>query len=81
MKYFIPSFGHIRVKDISRHQYQNFINELLKTRKESTVKYFHNTFNLGHESISITADTYTPITKKMKKESRKRFSEYMSNHI
>ncbi|MGZ0086917.1 tyrosine-type recombinase/integrase [Caldibacillus thermoamylovorans] len=35
--------------------------------------------DLGHESISITADTYTHLTKKLRKESRKKFSEYMSN--
>lgn len=48
---------------------------------EAGIPLEHIQHDLGHESISITADIYAHITKKMRKKSKKKISEYMSNNF
>ncbi|ANS46114.1 integrase [Bacillus thuringiensis] len=41
--YILPAFGSIRLKDLTRRQYQNFINSLLEKRSKQTVNLIHAT--------------------------------------
>lgn len=41
----IPTFGQMKIKDLSRHQYQKYINKLLEDRKSTTVKHINATMS------------------------------------
>ena len=43
--YLNPTFGQMKVTDLTRHQYQKFINELLEDRKTTTVKHINATMS------------------------------------
>jgi len=41
----LPVFGKMRIKDLTKHQYQQYINKLLDGRKTTTVKHINATMS------------------------------------
>ncbi|WP_042348308.1 tyrosine-type recombinase/integrase [Bacillus massiliigorillae] len=44
-KHLLPIFGNMKIKKLDLHQYQKYINYLLETRKETTVKHINATMS------------------------------------
>ncbi|MEK4418601.1 hypothetical protein [Bacillus sp. FSL K6-0268] len=43
--FILPTFGNLKLKDLTRVKYQKFINSLLKTRSKQTVSLINATMH------------------------------------
>ncbi|MEK4418260.1 site-specific integrase [Bacillus sp. FSL K6-0268] len=58
--FILPTFGNLKLKDLTRVKYQKFINSLLKTRSKQTVSLINATM---HNALEIAVNELEILTK------------------
>ncbi|EOO30741.1 hypothetical protein IIU_05058 [Bacillus cereus VD133] len=58
--YILPAFGTMKLKDLTRIQYQKFINDLLKTRSKQTISLINATM---HNALETAVNELEILTK------------------